>query len=425
MKNYSSIKYFIIELIIAVIIALLFGFFAKDFEFWFIIILILLLVWHHYSEYNLLHLLAPQQPKHKRTHNILEYFSQSIAYKNHHRRRDKIQTLRMLSKLNKNIQYLPDGIILFEENGRITWCNQVSQQIFDFFWDKKVVKDVFNVIFYDEFKHYFNKEKWRHPLVLLLNNQRYIEININKYDDKLYLMIARDVTQFIRLLHSRQTFLNNMNHELRTPLTVIRGYLELLENDECQSALQIKALQAMKEQAERMAILLNQLNILAKIETSTNKEHQTVDLSQVILSLQKSIAVLNKYEHQIEFDIEPNLKVMGDESQLQSAVSNLIYNAIKHSGQNAVIRISWKKTEQGAEFSVSDNGVGIAAKHLPHLTERFYRVDESRTNQTGGTGLGLAIVKHTLEQHDSGLTVQSTEGKGATFSFIIKNRYLV
>ncbi|WP_040977578.1 phosphate regulon sensor histidine kinase PhoR [Necropsobacter massiliensis] len=422
--KYRLFVSFLLEVILAVGIAWLFGWFAKDFLFWFVIILVLLLSRHHYNEYHLLRLLSPDIQRNSRG-GLLEYFSQAAAYQRHRSRKDKIKTLRLLSKLNRNMQYLPDGIIIFQHSGGISWCNHVAQQIFDFYWDKKIQKNIFSVIFYDEFKSYFSKHKWHHPLVLLLNNQRYIEMNINKYDERTYLMIARDVTQFIRLLHSRQTFLTNMNHELRTPLTVIQGYLELLEAENGGSALHAKALQAMKAQSERMATLLQQLNILAKIEISSNKAHHLVDMSSLILALQKNTAVLNDNQHQIIFAVEPDLSVMGDESQLQSAVSNLIYNAIKHAGQGATIHIAWQRCEQGAEFSVSDNGIGIAARHLPHLTERFYRVDESRTKHTGGTGLGLAIVKHALEQHDSYLDIQSTQGKGSRFSFVIKKRYIV
>ncbi|WP_032093735.1 phosphate regulon sensor histidine kinase PhoR [Necropsobacter rosorum] len=423
--KYRVFASFLFEILLAAGVALLFGLFAKDFLFWLVIILGLLLVRHHYNEYHLLRLLSPQTQQHKYRGNLLAYISQTAAYNRYRHRKDKIKTLRLLSKLNRNMQYLPDGIIIFQQHGAISWCNNVAQQIFDFYWDKKMQKNIFSVIFYEEFKSYFKKNKWHHSLVLLLNNQRYIEININKYDEFSYLMIARDVTQFIRLLHSRQTFLTNLNHELRTPLTVIQGYLELLEGESQGSALQHKALQAMKEQSGRMATLLQQLNTLAKIEISSNKEHQVVDVAQLILALQKNIAVLNDQQHRLCFEIEPDLKIMGDESQLQSAVSNLIYNALKHAGQGTTIHVGWKNTEQGAEFSVTDDGIGIAPQHLPHLTERFYRVDEARTNHTGGTGLGLAIVKHALEQHDSHLEIQSTEGKGSRFSFLIKKRYVI
>ena len=217
-----------------------------------------------------------------------------------------------------------------------------------------------------------------------------------------------------------------MNHELRTPLTVLQGYLEMFEGEiDEKSPFQQKALQAMKEQSERMATLLQQLSLLAKIENINNAEHEVVNMSQLILSLQKNTAVIHQAKQQIIFEIEPDLKIIGDEHQLQSAVSNLIYNAIRHAGEEAIIHVSWQRCKQGARFCVSDNGIGIEARHLAHLTERFYRVDESRNNKTGGSGLGLAIVKHALEQHQSYLEIQSEVGKGSEFSFIIKPDLIV
>lgn len=422
MKCKISIRHFLVEILLAAGVAFLFSLFSDQFLIWFIIVLILLLIWHHYHEYRLLHLIEPNR---KESKTSWEFLSQTMAYYKEHNRREKIKTLRLLSKLNRNVQYLPDGIIVCQNNGVILWCNNISQEMFDFYWDKRIEKNILNVIFYEEFKKYFQQAKYKRPLVIMSEDERYIEINVNQYDTEGCLIIARDVTQFIRLLHSRQTFLSNMNHELRTPLTVLRGYLELLEMDEQTSELQKTAINAMQEQSKRMADLLQQLNILAKIETSSNKEHYVVDMSEMILSLQKNADFLNQQQQQIVFNIEPNIKVLGDESQLQSAVSNLIYNAVKHSGEYARIEVNWKLCEDGAEFSVSDNGIGIEPQHLPHLTERFYRVDESRSNKTGGSGLGLAIVKHALEQHGSQLQIHSEVGKGSYFSFVIKQELLV
>lgn len=419
MKLNLSCKHFALELLFAGGISFLFSLFSQTFSLWFIVCLILLLIWHHYNELTLLEILDPnKQATKKRKTSAIEHISQTAAYYQQSKRKDKIKTLRLLSKLNKNIQYLPDAIIICEENGDISWCNQVAQEMFDFFWDKKSPKNVFKVIFYTEFKHYFRQSKRTRPLVILTHNKRYIELNLNSYDSESYLIVARDVTSFIRLMHSRQTFLANMNHELRTPLTVLQGYLEMLEGDYATPALQQKAIEAMKEQSQRMANLLQQLGVLAKIEHSTNADHQRLNMSGLISAMQKNTDMLTDSQ-QVIFDVEPDIYVIGDEGQLQSAVSNLIYNAIRHAGEETTIEIRWEKVEQGAKFSVSDNGIGIEPQHLAHLTERFYRVDESRSNKTGGSGLGLAIVKHALEQHQTRLEISSEVGKGSQFSFII------
>ncbi|MCW9717933.1 phosphate regulon sensor histidine kinase PhoR [Avibacterium sp. 21-599] len=423
MKIRLSYKHIFLETLLILSFSFIFSLFAKDFHFWLVISLILALIWHHRNEFKLLEILYPKA-KAKSQRSLLEYLSPTQAYWERKNRKEKIKTLRLLSKLNKNIKYLPDGVIICQQNGEINWCNNTAQEIFSFYWHKKTHKNIFNVIFYPEFKTYFHHHIDQHPLVLFTTDQRYIEINLNLYDSSKYLVIMRDVTQIIRLLHTRQTFLSNVNHELRTPLTVLQGYLEFLDENMKNEPYYKKPLQTMLEQTHRMAHLLEQLSLLAKIEQS-NKPHYPVNLSNILDSIKKNLAILGDNSQKITFEITPNLQVLGDEGQLQSATSNLIYNAIQHSGKHANIHISWKPCEEGAKFCVSDDGIGIAEKHLPHLTERFYRVDESRNKQTGGSGLGLAIVKHALEQHHSTLLIESEQGKGSCFSFIIKNRYLV
>lgn len=424
MKKLCHYRQFVIEILIVTISAFILSLFSDHFSYWVVAILILLLAWHHHNEHKLLRLLTPN-PENQTNGSLLAYFSQSIAFYKKQAQTDKIKTLRLLSKLNKNIQYLPSGIIFCDNQGNISWCNQISQQLFDFYWRSHQEKNIFNVIFYEEFKHYFKQSKHHRPLMLITHDQRYIEININPYDENLKMIIARDVTQMIRLLHSRQTFLANINHELRTPLTVLQGYLELLETEHSKSELAHKAIKAMQAQSQRMANLLQQLNLLAKIEFSNNKTHQSLNIQQLILKLKPNIEILQKeYPCTIDYHLE-DIAVLGDEQQLQSAISNLIYNAIKHSGINSHIEVYWQYCEQGAEFKICDNGIGIDAKHIPHLTERFYRVDESRSNQTGGSGLGLAIVKHALEQHHSTLRIESELNQGSCFSFTIPQSLLV
>lgn len=414
---------FLTELLLAASLAWLFSIFALSFSAWFAVILSLLLIWHHVTEYRLLQLLYPKKKASNELIN-LESFSETAAYYRDKNKKEKFENLRLLSKLNKNIQYLSDAILICEADGEISWCNQMAQKMFDFYWHKKTQKNIFNVIFYDQFKHYFVQQKKNRPLVLFTHNQRYIEIHIHQYDLQSVLIVARDITEMIQLLRSRQTFLSNINHELRTPLTVLQGYLEMLADHPSQDLFLQKAIQSMREQSVRMTHLLQQLNMLAKIETSSNQDHQVFNMSAMIMALQKETGILNSDQHRIIFTIAPDVHVLGNEHQLQSAVSNLIYNAIKHAGRQSTILIDWQPCEKGMRFSVQDDGIGIAEIHLVHLTERFYRVDESRSKKTGGSGLGLAIVKHALEQHHASLTITSKEGQGSCFSFVISKGLL-
>ncbi len=410
------------EIVFIVGFSLIFSLFTGGFTYWLLSFLSFTLLWHHFTEHRLLRTLQPKYNQ-KFALTSWENVSQSVAYYQRINRKEKIKNLRLLSKLNRNINYLPDAIIIFSHDGVIEWCNQISQQLFEFYWNKKTPKQILNVIFYDEFKHYWQQTKHNRPLVLLTYNQRYLEIHLNSYDTKRYLLVARDITGMIRLVHSRQTFLANMNHELRTPLTVLRGYLEMLSNEKL-TDFQMKVVQTMLEQSQRMTYLLEQLNQLAKIETSSNADHNKFNMSALILSIKKDMDILNQSGHQIEFDIEPDIYVLGDEYQLQSVITNLIHNAIKHSGDKNLIQVQWHACEQGMKFSVKDHGIGIPQQHISHLTERFYRVDESRSNKTGGSGLGLAIVKHALKQHHSHLDIESQEGAGSCFSFIIKRNLI-
>lgn len=418
---------FLLELIASSLVAWFFSLFALSFSVWLTLILLGLLLWHHVTEYKLLKSLKSKNDKGGDL-ITLENFSQTVAYYRHKNKKEKFESLRLLSKLNKNIQMLPDAIIICQADGSISWCNQVAQEMFDFYWNKKNEKNILNIIFYEQFKHYFTQyltnPKKNRPLVLFTYNERYIEIHIHQYDPETLLVIGRDITEMIQLLRSRQTFLSNINHELRTPLTVIQGYLEILADSPKQSILQEKAVKAMQEQSLRMKQLLQQLDLLAKIETSSNKDHELFNMSAMILSLQKEAAILNIYNHEIRFNVQPDVEILGNPDQLHSVVSNLIYNAIKHSGKDCRIEINWQPCEKGMEFSVKDNGIGIPEIHLPHLTERFYRVDESRSLKTGGSGLGLAIVKHALEQHNSVLTITSQEGEGSCFSFVLSQALL-
>ncbi|HHF5121966.1 TPA: phosphate regulon sensor histidine kinase PhoR [Haemophilus influenzae] len=416
----KKILNFIVEINLAIIISL----FTSDFILWFAIILLLILAWHHINEYRLLKYLNLKQDN-KFSLLQLGTFSQTEAYHRHRIYKEKCASLRLLSQINKNIKYLPDAIIICQHNGNISWCNSIAQQMFDFCWNKKVQKNIFDAIFYEQFKHYFFQSKKRRPLVLLTYNQRYIEVQSHAYNSHMILVVARDITDMIHLLNSRQKFLSNINHELRTPLTVLQGYLEILADNNTQNPLQKKAIFAMQEQSQRMEHLLQQFNFLAKIETTSDKDFRTFDMSAMINSLRKDTDILNTYNHHIEFIIQPNIIIFGNEFQLRSAVSNLIYNAIKHSGKQCHIQIKWETCEQGIKFNVIDNGVGISPQHIPHLTERFYRVDESRSHLTGGSGLGLAIVKHTLLQYHSHLNIESTKTKGSSFSFIIPKRFVI
>jgi two-component system phosphate regulon sensor histidine kinase PhoR len=217
----------------------------------------------------------------------------------------------------------------------------------------------------------------------------------------------------------RKDFVANVSHELRTPLTVISGYLEtLLDNVEEVNPRWLRALQQMQQQGSRMQNLLNDLLLLAKLEaTDYPSDNQPVAMDLLLLSIRNDAQALSgSRNHRISLEADHQVRLKGSEAELRSAFSNLVFNAVKYSPEESEIRIRWWADEQGGHFSVADSGIGIEAKHLPRLTERFYRVDSSRASNTGGTGLGLAIVKHVLLRHRARLDITSVPGKGSTFT---------
>lgn len=250
---------FLIELSVAAAVAAVFSYFSGSFTIWFILIILLILVWHHYNETRFLKMLDRNRFSDKYQVGIWETISQTLAYQKRRSHRERFRTLRILSRLNKNIQFIPDAVIICHHDGQILWCNNAAQEMFSFFWNKKSQKNLFNVIFYPEFKQYFEAEQHNAPLVLMPSGDQYLEVNLNRYDDENYMLIARDITQIIKLLQSRQIFLSNLNHELRTPLTVLQGYLEMLENRKASKALHSKAVSIMQGQVQRMLNLLQQL----------------------------------------------------------------------------------------------------------------------------------------------------------------------
>ena len=228
--------------------------------------------------------------------------------------------------------------------------------------------------------------------------------------------MAEDLEQVDNL---RRELVANVSHELRTPLTVIAGYLEtLLDNVEAVNPRWLRALQQMQQQGARMQTLLNDLLLLAKLEaTDYPSDNQPVAVDLMLLSIKNDAQALSGDQlHRISLEADPHLKLKGSEAELRSAFSNLVFNAVKYTPAGGDIRIRWWGDEQGAHLAVSDTGMGIEAKHLPRLTERFYRVDSSRASNTGGTGLGLAIVKHVLLRHRGNLEISSVLGKGSTFT---------
>ncbi|MEH0666683.1 phosphate regulon sensor histidine kinase PhoR [Vibrio scophthalmi] len=352
-------------------------------------------------------------------------------YRLQQRQRKKRKELtNLIRRFRNGAESLPDAVVVFRSEGNIVWCNKLAQHLLGFRWPDDSGQPISNLIRTPDFIKYLNKQDFSVPLEMRspLNVERMLELRIVPYTEGEHLMVVRDVTQLKQLEGMRRNFFANVSHELRTPMTVLQGYLEMTEDpDMVVGPMWSKAHGVMTEQLNRMNSLVNQLLTLSKIEAAPMHElEDVVNVPAMLDVLEKEAASLSgEQNHQLHFDVDDTLRVLGDEDQLRSAISNLVYNAVKYTPAGATVNVRWYETAQGARLEVEDSGEGIEKQHIHRLTERFYRVDKARSRDTGGSGLGLAIVKHALTHHDSHLEIESQVGVGSKFSFLLPKRLVV
>ncbi len=352
-------------------------------------------------------------------------------YRLQQRQRKKRKELtNLIRRFRNGAESLPDAVVVFRSEGNIVWCNRLAQHLLGFRWPEDTGQPISNLIRTPDFIKYLQKNDFSQPLEMRspLNVERMLELRIVPYTEGEHLMVVRDVTQLKQLEGMRRNFFANVSHELRTPMTVLQGYLEMTEDPDILSGpMWGKAHGVMTEQLNRMNSLVNQLLTLSKIEAAPMHElEDVVNVPSMLDILEKEANSLSgSDEHRLTFDVDKQLKVLADEDQLRSAISNLVYNAVKYTPPGAEIYVRWYQTAQGACLEVEDKGDGIEPQHLHRLTERFYRVDKARSRDTGGSGLGLAIVKHALSHHDSHLEITSEVGEGSKFSFVLPKRLVV
>lgn len=352
-------------------------------------------------------------------------------YRLHQRHRRKRKELTSLIRRYRNgAESLPDAVVVFRDEGNIVWCNKLAQHLLGFRWPDDEGQPISNLLRAPDFIKYLEKRSFDAPLDIRspINPDKMLELRIVPYTEGEHLLVVRDVTQLKQLEGMRRNFFANVSHELRTPMTVLQGYLEMTEDpDMLVGPMWTKAHGVMTEQLNRMNSLVNQLLTLSKIEAASADDFEDeVDVPAMLDILEKEAKSLSGDQaHEFHFETDKSLKVLGDDDQLRSAISNLVYNAVKYTPPGSEIRVRWFRTYQGACLEVEDTGDGIEPQHIHRLTERFYRVDKARSRDTGGSGLGLAIVKHALSHHDSQLEIRSEVGVGSKFSFVLPKRLIV
>ena len=340
------------------------------------------------------------------------------------RRRDDKERDRVAETLNRFIEAtsaLPDGIVILDRGGLIEWCNPSAERLLglDIARDRGYL--VSNLVRQPAFTEYLMRADFSEPLTLTdATGQTTLSVQFLPFQETRRIVFARDITPYVRVEAMRRDFIANISHELRTPLTVVGGYLEqLIDQPELARDTRTRIETVMLDQTQRMARLIEDLLTLSKLETrSTPERDEPIDAARFVGTLVDEARALSQGRHVFEVEVAP-LGLRGSPDDLRSAFGNLLSNAVRHTPAGGAIRIAFGAHPEGAVFSVIDTGPGIAPEHLPRITERFYRVDKSRSRETGGTGLGLAIVKHALARHGGRLEIDSEVGRGSTFRAVL------
>ena len=324
----------------------------------------------------------------------------------------------IISRFQQSTAALSDGIVIIDSHDNLEWWNQTANKLLGLQPGDRGTP-LLNLVRDPRFVRYYRKSNYQDPLQLQspLNPDIQLQYQISRFGAGDRVLVARDVTRLVKLEQTRQDFVANASHELRTPLTVIRGYLETFLEQELPRPL-LRGLSQMQQQARRMEHLVADLLLLSRLESTQHiSDEEPIHIQALIGQIQRdALDLAREPKHHFVLDIDPHYDLLGQELELQSAFSNLVFNAVRYTPAPGRIEISWRVDAQGGHFSVRDNGPGIDPIHIPRLTERFYRVDESRSTASGGTGLGLAIVKHVLMRHGAQLSIDSQVGQGSTFS---------
>ncbi len=325
----------------------------------------------------------------------------------------------LIERVRSSTNALRDAIIMTNAQGQMDWWNKAAEQLFGFQRDTDQGQLVTNLVRDPEFKRYFERKQYDDALEIQspFNPNIILRVHITLFGEEDRLILAQDITRMHHLEQMRRDFVSNVSHEMRTPLTVIHGYIETLQDAGQLDAKWRRPLNAMADQTRRLEVLVSDLLLLEKYESVESRAVQTdVDVNYMLTAICQDATMLSgERQHKINLQCEGVLALKGEENQLRSAFSNLIYNAVKYTQDMGEIYVSAWCDNKGLHVSVKDNGCGFDPKHIPRLTERFYRADPSRNASTGGSGLGLAIVKHVLINHDASLEISSKLNEGSTF----------
>jgi two-component system phosphate regulon sensor histidine kinase PhoR len=307
-------------------------------------------------------------------------------------------------------------VVLLDGTNRIEWCNFTAEAQLQLDGRADLGQNIANLVREPEFIDYLDKSQ-EDAVRIAPRPGVALSLQLIPFGQSQKLLLIRDVTHTERVDAMRRDFVANVSHELRTPLTVLVGFLETLHNLKLDPQRQRDYLGMMQEQASRMQRIIEDLLTLSALDSAPPAgADKRVGVRALVERLRADAEALSNGRHTIRTHIETPNDLLGVETELASAFGNLVSNAIRYTPPGGSVTLAWREGTEGARFIVEDTGIGIEAEHIPRLTERFYRVDRSRSRETGGTGLGLAIAKHALARHDAVLEIQSEPGKGSRFT---------
>jgi two-component system phosphate regulon sensor histidine kinase PhoR len=338
------------------------------------------------------------------------------------------EMVELIDRAQSSLVALKEAVVLIDENQQIEWWNPAAEHLLGISPDdrRRNILTLLRQPSFVEYYHHIDEALDGLKMKSSLIEDHYVQIKMTRFGGESRLLFAYDVTRMHNLEQMRKDFVDNISHELRTPLTVLSGYIETFTDQDDLNPRWKRAFEQMQSQTRRMNALVNDLLLLSRLENDKNMaKNQIIEMPSLMNQLFDDAQAYNiDYGHTLNLDIDSHCDLIGSDVELASAFSNLITNAIKYTPKGGTITMGWHDDGESAYFVVQDNGIGIDPKHIPRLTERFYRIDSDRSRRTGGTGLGLAIVKHVLMQHQAHLEIESKENQGSTFKVVFPKERL-
>lgn len=331
-------------------------------------------------------------------------------------RETRAELISELERIHAAVDELPDGLVVLDRFDHVVWSNDAAETIHGIFGTRRPIH---HFIRQPEFQAQLAATGSQNPVRLQLpaHPGRTYEIRVHRTDNDQKLIITRDITDQAKLDAMRSDFVANVSHEIRTPVTVIAGFAETLLSIDLEPAEQRKHLESILRQSTTMQRLLEDLLTLSSLERAGQRpDEDTIDVPELLRNLLDEARALSGGRHEFSIALEGPRRMRAIAAELESAVRNLLSNAVRYTPEGGAISLAWITRDDEGWICVRDTGIGIPPEHLPRLAERFYRVDRGRSRATGGTGLGLAITKRIMLRHQGVLQVDSEPGKGSAFT---------